>query len=484
VFDLAREVVFLGVLSVMAAIARYIPSVPRPKKRPSLGERLLWTLLALLVYLLMAHTPLYGIQVTGPEQFLLIQVIFAAHSGTLMELGIGPIVTAGLIMQILAGAKIIDIDITDPEKRREFTMAQKTLALILIAFQSAMYSLACRYWHYIGNPVTHCLAGWSIRLAVALQLFLASLIIMILDEMIQKGWGIGSGVSLFILAGVATTVFWSMFSPLQVGGEYVGFIPYAISTISRNGDIAAILARPGGRDLIGLLATFTIVILLVYLSSMRIEIPITSPRLYTIKARVPLQFLYVSNIPVLFIGILYSNIIVFAALIRRYLSPVIPAQIVDLLVKYDEEGRIIGGLAYYLTGPHGVISASQDPVHTVIYSVLVLVFAIIFGLMWVEVAGLNPSAQAQQLIESGFEVPGLRRSPRILEQMLSKYIYPLTILSSIIVALIAIIADILGAYGTGMGLLLATGILQQYYTLIAYERALEAYPLLRRLVGE
>jgi preprotein translocase subunit SecY len=455
----------LGVLSVMAAIAKYIPSVPRPKKRPSLGERLLWTLLALLVYLLMAHTPLYGIQVTGPEQFLLIQVIFAAHSGTLMELGIGPIVTAGLIMQILAGAKIIDIDITDPEKRRE-------------------YSLACRYWHYVGNPVTHCLAGWNIRLAVALQLFLASLIIMILDEMIQKGWGIGSGVSLFILAGVATTVFWSMFSPLKVRGEYVGFIPYAMSTISRSGDIAAILARPGGRDLIGLLATFTIVILLVYLSSMRIEIPITSPRLYTIKARVPLQFLYVSNIPVLFIGILYSNIIVFAALIRRYLSPVIPAQIVDLLVKYDEEGRIIGGLAYYLTGPHGVISASQDPVHTIIYSVLVLVFAVIFGLMWVEVAGLNPSAQAQQLIESGFEVPGLRRNPRILEQMLSKYIYPLTILSSIIVALIAIVADILGAYGTGMGLLLATGILQQYYTLIAYERALEAYPLLRRLIGE
>jgi preprotein translocase subunit SecY len=474
----------LGALSVMAEVAKYIPTVPKPLRRPGLGERLVWTFLALLVYLLMAHTPLYGIEATAPEQFLLIQVIFAAHSGTLMELGIGPIVTAGLIMQILAGAKIIDIDLTDPEKRREFTMAQKTLALVLTAFQAAMYSLACRYWNFVGSPITGCFAPSSIRLAVALQLFLATFLIMILDEMIQKGWGIGSGVSLFILAGVATTVFWNMFSPLRVRGEYVGFIPHLIDAFFNRRDLAEVLIRPGGRDLVGLIATITIAVILVYLSSMRVEIPITSPRLYTIKSRVPLQFLYVSNIPVLFIGILYSNIIVFAALMRNYLRNIMPASVVDFLVQYDAEGRVVGGLAYYLSGPGSLYSASHDPVHTIIYSVLVLVFAVVFGLMWVEVAGLNPSAQAQQLIDSGFEVPGLRRNPKILEQVLARYIYPLAILSSIIVAVIAIVADILGAYGTGMGLLLAIGILQQYYASIAYERALEAYPLLRRLIGE
>ncbi|MEM4538524.1 MAG: preprotein translocase subunit SecY, partial [Thermosphaera sp.] len=68
--------------------------------------------------------------------------------------------------------------------------------------------------------------------------------------------------------------------------------------------------------------------------------------------------------------------------------------------------------------------------------------------------------------------------------LLAKYIYPLTVLSSIIVALIAVTADVFGAYGTGTGLLLAIGIVQQYYTMIAYERTLEAYPLLKRLIGE
>jgi preprotein translocase subunit SecY len=102
----------------------------------------------------------------------------------------------------------------------------------------------------------------------------------------------------------------------------------------------------------------------------------------------------------------------------------------------------------------------------------------------VEIAGLNPAAQAENLIKAGLEIPGMRRNPKILESLLARYIYPLTILSSIIVALIALIADVFSAFGTGTGLLLAVGILQQYYNIIAYERALEAYPLLKRFIGE
>ncbi len=468
----------------MAKAAEYFPSAPKPQKRIALGEKLAWTFLGLAAYLLMAHTPLYGISERAPEQFLLIQVIFAAHSGTLMELGIGPIVTAGLIMQILVGAKLIDLDLTDPEHRKIFTNAQKTLSVLLAAFQATMFVLACRYWPFVGNPIFNCTASWYVRAIVAVQLFVASLFVIMLDEMIQKGWGLGSGVSLFILAGVATTVFWSIFSPFKSGNEYVGFVPYLVDTISKGDTLSTVLIRPGGRDLVGLIATLVIAVILVYLSSVRVEIPITSPRLYTIKSRIPLQFLYVTNIPIIFIGILYSNVLIFATLTRTYLSGIVPTQVADLLVKYDTEGRVIGGIAYYLSLPSGVIYATADPARLVVYTVLVLVLAVLFGLMWVEVAGLNPQNQAKQLIESGFEVPGLRRNPRILEQVLAKYIYPLTVLSSIIVAVIAIIADILGAYGSGTGLLLAIGILQQYYALIAYERTLEAYPVLKRLIGK
>ncbi len=475
----------MGLLDLMARTADYIPTVMKPKAKPGLYERLFWTAMALIIYLIMANTPLYGVPLsaTRGQQLLLVQIIFAANRGTLMELGIGPIVTAGLIMQILVGAKLIDMDMSNPEDRKKFTAAQKTFALILAAFEAGMYVAACRYWTPTGpNPFLQCSATWEQRTIVGLQLFLAAYIVILLDEMIQKGWGLGSGVSLFILSGVSMRLFWNLFSPVVYGGQVVGFLPYLVSLISSGGDWRAAIMRRGGRDLVGLIVTIAIIFILVYLQGMKVEIPVTSPRLRSIKTKVPLQFLYVTNIPVLLVGILYSDILVFASLTRLYVSSA-PNWIVDLLAKY-ENGRLVGGMAYYLSPPGSLYSTLADPIHAMVYTVVLVGLAILFGIMWVEISGLSASAQAEELIKSGMEIPGIRRNPKILERILNRYIFPLTVLSSIIVAVIAAFADLTGAYGTGMGLLLAIGIVQQYYMMIAYERTLEAYPLLKRLVGE
>ncbi|HDM45036.1 MAG TPA: preprotein translocase subunit SecY, partial [Candidatus Bathyarchaeota archaeon] len=53
----------------------------------------------------MGEIPLYGIGRGGVDPFMYLRVIFASRRGTLLELGIGPIVTAGLILQLLAGAR-------------------------------------------------------------------------------------------------------------------------------------------------------------------------------------------------------------------------------------------------------------------------------------------------------------------------------------------------------------------------------------------
>ncbi len=474
----------MGVLDVMAKIAGYVPTVEKPKQKPGLYERLFWTAIALIIYVIMANTPLYGITQSGAgPRLLLVEIIFASNRGTLMELGIGPIVTAGLIMQILVGAKMIDIDLSNPDDRRKFTSAQKTFALLLAGFEAGMYAAACRYWYYVGNPFFGCQAALWPRLSVALQLFFATYIVILLDEMIQKGWGLGSGVSLFILAGVAQRFFWNLFSPVSYGGVPFGFIPYILYLSQAGGlSLGSILVRRGTPDLVGFITTITIIFLLIYLEGMRVEIPVTSPRLRSIKTKVPLKFLYVTNIPILLVGILYSDLLVFSSLIRMYFPQ--GSSIADFLAVYDERNNLVGGLAFYLSPPRGLVYTIAQPVRAFVYAVGVLGLAILFGLMWVEIAGLSPSAQAEQLIKSGMEIPGVRRNPKILERMLAKYITPLTILSSIIAAIIAITADLLGAYGTGMGILLAIGIVQQYYMMIAYERTLEAYPLLKRLIGE
>ena len=454
----------MGVLKLLADIADRFPTIEKPAPKPSLYRRLAWTGIILILYLVMSNIPLYGI----PEQatqgtITLQQIIFASTQGTLMELGIGPIVTAGLILQVLAGAKIIDIKLTDPESRRIFTAAQKSLAILFGIFEATMYVIGNKYW--AGTNIQPTL--W-VKLLVIAQLSIASFIVILMDEMLQKGWGIGSAISLFILAGVAYQIMWAFLGYVPRVAETYGFIPALIQDPS-----PYIIARPNGYpDLTGLVATLAIILFLVYVQAMRVEIPVTSPRMRGIRSKVPLQFMYVTNIPILLVGIAVADLQLFQGIIGNIAG-------IDSKIY-----RWYSDFVYYISPPRGIIMAVSDPLRTLTFAVSWTIMAIFFGYIWVELAGLNPRDQAERLIESGMEVPGMRRNPKVLENLLSKYIYPLTLLSSIIVAIISVVADIFGAYGTGTGILLAVGIINQYYMMITYERALETFPLLRKLLGE
>src|SRR3989304_2775001 len=142
----------------------YIPQVPKPKKKLSLQKRLLWCGGILLIYMIMGQTPLFG--ATTPEfDFLAFaRVIFASQQGTLVELGIGPIVTAGLLMQLLRGSDILKFD---------FKKATKLVTYIVIIAESAVYGIAV-YGPGMAEPShLYVLIG---------QLMGASKIIMFLDE--------------------------------------------------------------------------------------------------------------------------------------------------------------------------------------------------------------------------------------------------------------------------------------------------------------
>jgi preprotein translocase subunit SecY len=214
------------------------------------------------------------------------------------------------------------------------------------------------------------------------------------------------------------------------------------------------------------------ILFLAYVQAMKVEIPVASPRFRGIRSRVPLQFIYVTNIPILLVGILVADLQLVQGILRDFLGPT------------HWFYQAYSTALYYITPPRGVIEASLDPLRTLTFAISWTVMAVIFGLLWVEIAGLNPREQAQRLVKGGLEIPGVRRNPQAVEAVLGQYIYPLAVLSSLIVAGIVIVADIFGAYGTGTGLLLAVGIINQYYALIIRERALEAYPLLRRILGE
>jgi len=466
------------VLDKLEPLMRLLPEVEKPKQKLPFKDRLMWTIIVLTIYLVMSEIPLYGIVgALGYDPFMYMRWLFASKRGTLMELGIGPIVTSGLIMQLLAGSKIIDIDFSNPRDRALFTSAQKLVAILWSIIQITSYILGGAFGQL----------NIYISTLIFLQLMTATIILILLDEMVQKGWGLGSGVSLFIAAGIAQQIFWETFSPvIGSDGKYLGAVLYTIQTLIRGEGLIATLTRPYGLpNLTGLIVTLGILLFVIYMEGTRIEIPIAITKYRGIKTKIPLKLLYVSNIPIIFTSMLFVDIQIISLLLWRQFNIENTNIILNVIGTFNKTTNTpIGGLAYYTKPPSGLTSAINDPIHTLVYSILLIVSSVIFSIIWVQASGLSPKDQAEQLVRAGLQIPGFRSSPKIIEGILERYIPTLTVLSGIIVALIAIVADILGAIGSGMGILLAVGIIYQYWGIITQEQIMEFHPILRRIAGE
>jgi protein transport protein SEC61 subunit alpha len=467
-------------------VGTVLPEIPKPEKKPSLNERFIWTGIALIAYLVMATTPLYGFTGVGQnDQLAFLRVVFASTQGTLMELGIGPIVTSGLILQLLVGSDIIKLDMSDSADRAIFGSATKLLTFIVIVGESLAYI----YGGALGA------LGQTQALVVFVQLFVASVLVLLLDELIQKGWGIGSGVSLFILAGVCQTVMWYTFSPITFAltsttTAYFGFIPATISAFFTNTLPSIVVRDFKYPSLLTFSLTIVMLLVLVYIEGIRVELPITSIKYRGFQGVYPIKLLYVSNIPVILVSALGANVTFFTRILNNYVGnnppwwfhfiAVFPVQTAN---STTTSSYPIGGLVYYMTAPQSVSQTVGDPIHSAIYLLYLVGMAVLFARLWVEIGGLNPRAVAKNLMDADVQVPGFRRTGLSIEQMLNRYIPTLTIIGGILIGLVAGVSDLFGVFGTGIGILLMVDIILQYYQMLLKEQVEEVSPALAGLIG-
>jgi preprotein translocase subunit SecY len=242
-------------------------------------------------------------------------------------------------------------------------------------------------------------------------------------------------------------------------------------------------------SLVGFIATIAAFLVIIYLNGIRLELPMSYAGYKGFRSKYPIKLLYVSNLPVIFASALFANVYFFSQLIWSTSNKNNSNFWLNWLGTYGTTGnntqtQPIGGLAYYVTAPQSLQNVSQDPVRALIYLGILVAFCAVFSLIWLEVGGLGPSKVAQQLMSSGMQIPGYRRSERPIEAILKRYIPVVTVLGGVIVALVAGISDFLGVFGTGTGILLSVGIIYQYYELLMRERAAEMYPAFRRILGE
>jgi preprotein translocase SecY subunit len=466
-------------LSIFKPLGRVLPEIKVPERKVSFNEKIFWTALVLIVYLVMSEIPLYGIAASAEDQFSALRVIFASNRGTLMELGIGPIVTAGLILQLLAGSAMIECDMSKPEDRGLFTVASKVFSIILTGIQASAYIISGMYGALAG-PTT---------IVIFMQLLGAGVVVMLLDELVQKGWGMGSGISLFIMAGVAQNVLWQSFSPAN--GLFVQSLSLLLA--GHQTLVTWIVGSGSYPSLIGFFATVGAFLVIIYLEGVRVELPMTYAGYKGFRSRYPIKLLYVSNLPVIFASALFANVYFFSQLIWSTNGRPEPGAnlLTDILGSYrvvtsgnQTSVQPAGGIAYFVTAPNSLQSVANEPVRALVYLGILVAFCAVFSLIWLEVGGLGPSTVAGQLMDSGMQIPGYRRSGKPIELVLKRYIPVVTILGGVFVGLIAGISDFLGVFGSGTGILLSVGIIYQYYELLMRERAAEMFPAFRRILGE
>jgi len=293
------------------------------------------------------------------------------------------------------------------------------------------------------------------------------------------------------MAGVAQTVFWAMFSPTN--GLFVG----ALNQLLRKGltTYEWVVGSIGDNfvpyTLIGFISTIAIFLVIIYIQGIRIELPLTYAGYKGFRSKYPIKLLYVSNLPVIFASALFANVVFFTQIAWSRIGQsggTFTTWFFKILGNYsfDANDNIIctGGLAHYVSAPSGILHVAAEPVRAVVYLCILLVFCAFFSLSWLEIGGLGPNKVAKQLMDSGMQIPGYRRSERPIEQILRRYIPVVTVLGGIIVGLIAGFADFLGVFGSGTGILLTVGIIYQYYELLMRERAAEMFPAFRSIIGE
>jgi preprotein translocase SecY subunit len=467
-------------LNLFKPLARVLPEIKVPERRIRFNEKLFWTALVLIIYLVMSEIPLYGVEKTAMGELASLRIIFASTRGTLMELGIGPIVTAGLILQLLAGSAMIDCDMSNPQDRSLFTTASKVFSIVLTGVQASAYIIGGMYTTPEGGVLLSTTA-----MIILLQLLAAGVIVMLLDELIQKGWGFGSGISLFIMAGVAQQIFWQCFSPGT--GLFVGAL--AIIFAGTEPITSWIFGTGAYPSLLGFIATIAAFLIIIYMEGVRVELPLSYAGYKGFRSRYPIKLLYVSNLPVIFASALFANVYLFSQIFWNMTGG--GNFWVNLLGTFEwtssgdsqQTLQPIGGLVYYVTSPHSLANVVARPDRAFGYIAILVVFCVIFSLTWLEVGGLGPSTVAKQLVDAGMQIPGYRRSGKAVESILKRYIPIVTVLGGVIVALIAGISDFFGVFGSGMGILLSVGILYQYYEILMRERAAEMFPAFRRIFG-
>jgi preprotein translocase subunit SecY len=521
---------------------RRLPAVDRPTGHVHFKRKLGWTAGILLLYFALSNVPLFGLSPASIDLFGMYRAFFAGSFGTLMLLGIGPIVTASIVLQLLVGADIIKLDLSDPRDQAVFQGTQKLLVFVMIAVEALPQVTGGYLLPNLPLAESLGMSGGMMSFIIFIQICIGGVLILFMDEVISK-WGIGSGVGLFIVAGVSQQLITGIFNWTPGdGGLPIGIIPKWIDILRLNliglneiftSEGLKFIFITGG--ILALISTIVIFLLVVLVESTRIEIPLAHAAVRGARGRFPVKLVYASVLPMILVRALQANIQMIGTILSSKLGTVTSASVAGEGVetiytayssflgtfistsKYDlttgeaisaTSPEPVSGLMYYL-GPinspndwipslvsqsnPGLVELGINPIagwqiwlHLFTDAAILIIGGIIFAIFWIETTGMGAKSIANKIYASGMQIPGYRKNPASIQKLMGRYIPKVTVIGGAIIGILTLIASLLGTLGGagGTGLLLTVSIVYRLYEEIASEQLQEMYPLMRQFFGD
>jgi preprotein translocase subunit SecY len=463
-----------------------MPTVKGPEGHVHFKQKLLWTVGILLLYFLLSNIFVFGLSPESRDLFAFWRYLLAGESGTIIHLGIGPIVTASIILQLLKGAEILQIDTSEVRGQVMYMGLQKLLIFVMIVIEAAP--------NVIGGfmqpdpAVVQTLFGGNataVTFIIFLQLCIGGVLIFLMDEVVTK-WGIGSGVGLFIIAGVSRGLVNGFFNwEAGVQDPYpIGFFPRLFSLLTEGGNFLQYFTP----NLIAFVTTIVIFLVIVYVESTRVEIPLAHTNVRGLRARFPVKLIYASVLPMILVRVLQANIQMLGLFLNN----------VGITILGTFEGSTpVNGLMYFIApvnSPNDWMWWAYDLGHAPwevitrmgIDIVVMIAGGAIFALFWIKTSGMDSRHVADQIQRSGMHIPGYRKNPQVLEAYLERYIPRITIIGGAFIGILSVVANLFGIIGavSGTGLLLTVSIVYRLYEEIANQQIMEMYPFMQQFFGK
>lgn len=464
-------------LTAIRPVLELMPNVPRPNKLIPLKKRLFYTFASLALYLICTLVPLYGVRkMANDDAMAHLRYITAASKYTLMELGTSPIISSSMILQFLSSFGLIKKDPQDPVSMALFDSAQKLAALIFTAFQAGNNIFSGEY------GIRGEMSIIDIVL-IMVQLIMAAIVVILLDELCQNGYGIGSGLSLFICTNISEQIVWRLFSFQSYnqgrGTEYEGAIVALFHLlITRKNKLRALreaVFRSHLPNIASLFSTIIIFVSVIFFEHIKINIGLET----TVNRQQPepfeIKLFYTSTTPIIIQSTIVSQLTQFSRTIYFRWPESLATSILGVWRSDsnvgDEYARPVSGLIYYLQAPYSIKQTLVDPLHTIVYLTFSLVSAGFLAYWYLGMSQQSPKDIAKSLKSRHLTLKGHREDEKRLEKTLNRYIPTAAALGGVLTALLSFVADFLGAFGSGTGILICVSIINQFTQEISKEAA-------------